>query len=65
MHVRISDKGRQLINNRNLAYKVVETVINQKAQLDEGKAVKVDDTNTTVQLVTTIKEAPAASKDKK
>lgn len=55
MHVRISPNGRKVLNNRDLAYQVVETVINQKSKLDNGETVPVQgNSKATVQFVTTI-----------
>lgn len=61
MHVRISDKGRQVINNKELASRLVLAVVNNKSNLEKGETVKVNDSAIGVKLVTTIKEVNLTS----
>ena len=60
MHVRISDKGRQVINNKELASRLVLTVVSNKSNLEKGETVKVNE-SVGVKLVTTIKETNLTS----
>jgi hypothetical protein len=58
MHVKISDTGRKLLNNRILANRILETVITNKQQLEKGEklTVKEDNKTVSVKLVTTVKD---------
>jgi hypothetical protein len=58
MHVKISEKGRAVINNKELASKLVETIVNNKQLLEKGNIVRVDGENIGVRFVTTIEEKP-------
>lgn len=60
MHVRISNKGRQVINNKELASRLVWTVVSNKSNLEKGETVKVNE-SVGVKLVTTIKETNLTS----
>ncbi len=51
MNVRISEKGMAVINNRELASKLVETIVNHKSDLEKGKTVKVDDEDIAVRFI--------------
>ena len=61
MHVRISHKGREVINNKELASRLVLAVVNNKSHLEKGETVKVNESGLGVKLVTTIKEANLTS----
>ena len=58
MHVKISDTGRKLLNNRILANRILETVITNKQQLEKGEklTVKEDNKTVSVKLVTRVKD---------
>lgn len=59
MHVKISDTGRLLLNNRILAGRILEVVISKKKQLEKGERLTVKDDNdkeASVKLATTIKD---------
>ena len=58
MNVKISKKGREIINNKELAAKLVMAVVNNKAELEKGQVVRVDNTPIGVRFVTTIPENP-------
>lgn len=55
-HVRISEKGRDMLNNRKLASKVADTIIANKHKLMDGDSVRVDDADVYIELTTAIKE---------
>lgn len=57
MHVKISKKGRRVINDKKLASEVVLTVVNNKQQLEEGKIVHIEGRNIGVKFVTTVKDS--------
>lgn len=57
MHVKISSKGREILNDRELASKLVETVMNNKTELEKGERVRINGGNMGVKLVTTLKES--------
>ena len=57
MHVKISKKGRRVINDKKLASELVLTVVNNQQQLEEGKIVDIDGRNIGVKLVTTVKDS--------
>ncbi|HSN07707.1 MAG TPA: hypothetical protein VLS85_01655 [Hanamia sp.] len=57
MHVKISKKGRSVINDKKLASEVVLTVVNNQQQLEEGKTVRIEGRNMGVKLVTTVKDS--------
>jgi hypothetical protein len=52
-NVRISEKGMAVINDRELAAKVVETIVAHKSDLKNGKTVPVDDEHISVKFVDT------------
>ena len=54
MNVRISEKGMAVINNRELASKLVETIVNHKSDLEKGKTVKVDDEDIAVKFIASV-----------
>jgi hypothetical protein len=55
MYVRISEKGREVLNDKELAEKVVKLVIEEQEELSKGHPVPVDE-HWNVRLTTTIKE---------
>ena len=57
MHVKISKKGRSVINDKKLASELVLTVVKNKQQLEEGKIVHIEGRNIGVKLVTTVKDS--------
>ena len=61
MHVKISTRGREIINNKKLASNVVLTVVNNKQQLEKGEVVRVKDSNVGVKFVTTVKDCKQTS----
>ena len=65
MHVRISNKGRALLNNKVLAHKVAVTILNGKKELEEGKSVMIKGENFSVKLATTIKDTKITEKESK
>jgi hypothetical protein len=58
MHVKISEKGREVLNNKELAAKLVMTVVNKKSELEKGEVVRFDKT-LGVRFVTTMPENQA------
>lgn len=60
-HVRISDKGRQVLNNKVLAEKLIQVVHEKQEQLEKGERVDVAD-GVTVQLVTSLHDQVNESK---
>jgi hypothetical protein len=56
MHVKISEKGRAVINNKELAAKLVKTIVDNKLQLEMGHLVRVDNEKIGVRFVTSIKD---------
>ncbi len=56
MNVKISKKGREIIDNKELASKVVLTVMNNKDRLQKGEIVPVDNENIGLRFVTTMEE---------
>jgi hypothetical protein len=54
MHVRISDKGRQIMGDKDLAYRLVETILGNKTRLEKGEAVLVSGSDIAVKFATTI-----------
>lgn len=56
MHVRITQKGRAVLNNKSLANKVIDAIIGNQQNLIKGEKVKVNGSDISVTLVTTIKE---------
>ena len=57
MHVKISDKGRNVLNDPALSSKVAKAILTQKGQLETGQAVVVRGSNIAIKLATSIKEA--------
>jgi len=51
MNVRISQKGMAVINNRELASKLVETIVNHKSELEKGKTIPVDNEHISVKFI--------------
>lgn len=56
MHVRITDKGRELLNDKKAGSALVQTILKRKKELDEGKAINIKGTNYSVKSTTSIKE---------
>jgi uncharacterized Zn finger protein len=56
MHVRISNKGWHLLNDRSLAAKVADAIMNGKEKLRQGQEISVDGNKVSVKLVTSIEE---------
>ena len=57
MHVKISKKGRSVINDKKLASELVLTIVKNQQQLEEGKIVHIEGRNIGVKLVTTVKDS--------
>lgn len=56
MHVRITNVGRRILNDKDLANKVIDAIIDNKERLTHGEKVHVKGENFSVTLVTTLKE---------
>ncbi len=66
MHVRISETGQRILNDRPTALKLLRTIRNSMGKLNEGESVPIKDTEYSVRLVTSIKEDfPELEKKKK
>jgi hypothetical protein len=57
MNVRISERGRRLLNNKELGSQLVHKIIEQRDQLSSGQTIDVDG-QWSVKLTTAIKEKP-------
>lgn len=64
MHVRITDSARNVLNNRSLANKVIDAIMDKKKSLVRGEKVHVDDTDVSITLVTSIPDTPPNSKNR-
>lgn len=64
MHVRITDSARNVLNNRSLANKVIDAIMDKKKSLVRGEKVNVDDTDVSITLVTSIPDTPPNSKNR-
>jgi len=51
MLVQISERGMNVLDNRELAQKVIKSIIDSKDRFDAGQAVKVEGENISVQTV--------------
>ena len=60
IQVRISDLGKNVLDNKTLASKIADVIIHNKARLENGDQITVADDNggISVSLSTTIKEEP-------
>ena len=61
MHVKISQKGREVINDKQLASRLVLAVVNNKGSLEKGEVVHVKNSTIGVKLVTTINDHHSTS----
>jgi hypothetical protein len=57
MNVRISERGRRLLNNKELGSQLVHKIIEKRDQLSSGQTIDVDG-QWSVKLTTAIKEKP-------
>ena len=60
MHVRITKKGRAILNNKVLSNKLVETISQNKVKLEEGEMVELKQSGFSIALSTSIKEVGVA-----
>lgn len=55
-HVRISNKGWKLLNDRELANKVARAIVDGKEKLQTGEPINVEQGKVSIQMVTSIKK---------
>lgn len=64
MLVRISQRGMNVLNNKDLAMKVIKSIINSKQNFDAGHSIKVEGVeNISVKTVTSPIEHTKQEKD--
>lgn len=56
IHVKMSKAGKVVINDNKLASKVVDTILNNKENLQNGEVVKVDGESISIEIVTSMDE---------
>lgn len=61
MHVRITDKGRRVLNDKQLAARVILAINDNKEKLASGESVHVGDSKVSIKMVTTIQDAACIS----
>jgi hypothetical protein len=57
MHVRITNKGRKVLNNKALASRVVDTIMSNKDALEKGATISVGESHLSIKFVTTMKDS--------
>lgn len=57
-HVKISKIGQTAMNNKEMSSKIVDTIMQHKKELEEGKTVKVDDEKFSIGTVTSLPDIP-------
>ncbi len=53
-HVRISDRGRKILDNRELATKIANAIIKGHATLEKGDSIPIQGTDISINLVTSL-----------
>lgn len=53
-HVKISKRGHEIMNNKELASKTIDAIMANKQTLESGKTVQVKDENISIGTVTSI-----------
>ena len=65
MNVKISDKGRKVLNDKRLSASLVSAMVNKKNDLQDGRIVRLEGSRLGIKYVTTMKElAKKQSKSK-
>lgn len=57
MHVRITENARKLLNNKELADKVIDEIIKKQKDLAAGKTIRIPDSEVSVTLATSIQDS--------
>lgn len=57
IHVRMSERGKNMMNDHRLASKVVETILDNKQELQNGDSVDVKGENIKIEILSSVDES--------
>lgn len=62
IHVRMSERGRNIVSDHKLASKVVETILENKQELQNGDTIGVKGENINIEILNSVEESMQSDK---